>query len=323
MIVVTGTAGFIGSNLVIELIDRGYRDIVCVDLKNHENPLRYLSQYPFLKTVDHTDLVSFIQNNHLFIESVLHLGACSDTVLQDIKVFDDLNLNYTKSLWKECTLFGIPFLYASSAATYGDGSHGYNDNHADIANLKPLNLYGQSKQEFDIWALNQKNGPGYWAGFKFFNVYGPFESHKNSMASVVFHSFNQIQLTGKVKLFRSHKADVNDGEQSRDFIYVKDVCDVMIYFMENRPEKGIFNVGTGINRSFNDLAMSTFSALNKNSEISYIDTPACIREQYQYYTKASIDKLRSAGYIKPFTSLEDGVKDYVRNYLLRTVKVSL
>ena len=316
MIVVTGTAGFIGSNLVIDLIERGYRDIICIDVEGHADSMRYLSQYPFLKTLDHTELITYIENNHLFIEAILHLGACSDTVSQDIKLFETLNINYTKALWKECTKYGIPFLYASSAATYGDGSNGYDDNHADIENLKPLNLYGLSKHRFDVWALKQKSAPAYWAGFKFFNVYGPFENHKNSMASVVFHSFNQIQNTNKVKLFRSHRKDIKDGDQSRDFIYVKDVCDVMIHFMEKRPVNGIFNVGTGINRSFKDLALATFSALAKNPEIKYIDTPDCIRNQYQYYTKANIDKLRNAGYKKPFTSLEDGVKDYVRNYLL-------
>lgn len=320
MIIVTGTEGFIASVLVEKLITRGYKDIVCVDL-DEVKPGRYLNLNTNLKYLGHTELFSFIKQNHTFVEFIFHMGACADTTLPDSSVFDRLNLNYTKELWLSSVEYGIPFLYASSAATYGDGSLGYNDNHQFISQLKPLNLYGQSKQDFDLWALNQTTSPHFWAGLKFFNVYGRNEYHKNSMASVVMHSYKQIKKEGEARLFRSHRSDVQDGDQSRDFIYVDDVCDVMLFFMEKMPGSGIFNVGTGINRTFKDLVNATFDAMNIIPLIKYVDTPLKLRDQYQYYTRADVTKLRKIGYDKPFTTLEEGVSDYVKNYLMASAKI--
>ncbi|MFC0878366.1 ADP-glyceromanno-heptose 6-epimerase [Saccharicrinis sp. FJH2] len=322
MIIVTGTEGFIGSVLVEKLLVRGYKDLVCVDLEHVERN-QYISEDLNIKNITHRELFDFIENKHLFIEFIFHLGACSDTTQTDKKIFDELNLNYTKKLWSSCIKYGIPFLYASSAATYGDGSNGYSDEHELISELKPLNLYGQSKQDFDMWALQQEVKPLFWAGLKFFNVYGRNEIHKNSMASVVLHSFNQIQKQGYVNLFRSHRDDVKDGDQSRDFIYVDDVCDVMMFYMEEMPASGIYNVGTGINRTFSDLARATFKALGLSPNIKYVDTPLKLRGQYQYYTKADISKLRSVGYTTPFTTLESGVSDYVKQYLMNVAKVAV
>ena len=322
MIIVTGTEGFIGSVLVEKLLVRGYKDLVCVDLEGVERN-QYISENPNVRNINHRELFDFIDDKHLFIEFIFHLGACSDTTQTDKKIFDELNLNYSKRLWNTCVKYGIPFLYASSAATYGDGSKGYSDDQSLIPSLKPLNLYGQSKQDFDIWALQQKIKPLFWAGLKFFNVYGRNEIHKNSMASVVLHSFNQIQKLGYVNLFRSHRDDVKDGDQSRDFIYVDDVCDVMIFYMEEMPKSGIYNVGTGINRTFSDLARATFKALGLTPKIKYVDTPLKLRRQYQYYTKADISKLRSTGYATPFTTLEVGVADYVKNYLMNEARIAV
>lgn len=322
MIIITGAEGFIGSVLVERLIERGYNDLLCVDLEGVKSN-GYLASYPFLKKINHNSLSNFIDKNHRFIEFVFHMGACSDTTADDPLMFDELNLEYTKKLWHLSVKYGIPFLYASSAATYGDGSHGYSDTHALTYGLQPLNLYGQSKHDFDIWALKQSIQPQYWAGLKFFNVFGHNEAHKKSMASVVLHAFNQINKQGYVNLFRSHRSDVGDGEQSRDFVYVEDVCSVMIDFMERMPENGIFNVGTGINRSFKDLVNATFAALNLQPSIKYIDTPINIRKQYQYFTKGDISKLRRAGYTKEFRSLEDSVADYVKNYLMKVSNIAV
>jgi len=228
-----------------------------------------------------------------------------------------LNLNYTIHVWNACVAYGIPLIYASSAATYGLGEKGYDDNHAIIPELKPLNPYGESKNEFDKWALQQKKQPVFWAGLKFFNVYGPNEYHKGRMASVILHSFHQINETGKVKLFRSHHPDFEDGKQLRDFVYVKDVIDVIFFLMNHSVNSGIYNLGTGKARSFLDLATATFHAMEKPVDIQFIDTPVDIRDKYQYFTEAKMDKLRNAGYAAEFTSLENGISDYVRQYLLK------
>ncbi|MCK4989438.1 MAG: ADP-glyceromanno-heptose 6-epimerase, partial [Bacteroidales bacterium] len=233
----------------------------------------------------------------------------------DWEVFLELNVNYSRELFKLCVEFGLPLIYASSAATYGLGEHGYVDSHDIVSDLEPLNPYGRSKNDFDAWALAQEQKPFFWAGLKFFNVYGPNEYHKGRMASVVYHAYNQIAETGSMKLFRSHHPDFGDGEQSRDFIYVKDVVDVIIFLMEKRPESGLYNLGTGEARSFLDLVTSTFRAMDTEPSISLIDTPEDIRDKYQYFTEADMDKLRNAGYGTPFTSLEAGVEDYVGNYL--------
>jgi len=249
---------------------------------------------------------------------VLHIGARTDTTEFDVNVFDILNLNFSKQIWLRCTDHQIPLIYASSAATYGLGELGYNDDHNIVEQLNPLNPYGESKNDFDKWVLHQTETPPFWAGLKFFNVYGPNEYHKGRMASVILHAFNQIKETGKVKLFRSHNPEFKDGEQLRDFIYVNDVVDVIVYLMQNKPESGLYNLGTGKARTFLDLAKSTFTALNLAPNIKFIDTPEDIRDKYQYFTQANMTKLRNAGFVKPFTSLEDGVGDYVRNYLVAT-----
>lgn len=255
----------------------------------------------------------FLQTSHDFI---IHLGARTDTTEFDYNVFQKLNVDYTLAIWKICTEHQIPMIYASSAATYGMGESGYIDSHDIVNDLQPLNAYGRSKNEIDKWILQQKECPPFWAGLKFFNVYGPNEYHKGRMASVILHSFGQINTTGQVKLFRSHRPDYKDGQQLRDFVYVKDVANVILWLMQHKPESGLYNVGTGKARSFYDLADNTFKALRLKTNIEFIDTPLDIRDKYQYFTEAKMDKLRKAGYDKPFTSLEDGVYDYVTNYLI-------
>jgi ADP-L-glycero-D-manno-heptose 6-epimerase len=250
------------------------------------------------------------------IDFVLHLGARTDTTSQEIVAFDHLNVNYSKRIWQVCTKRDIPLIYASSAATYGDGSQGFDDD-MDIEMLKPLNPYAVSKNDFDKFVLSQKENPSFWLGCKFFNVYGPNEYHKGRMASVIFHTFQQIQKTGAMKLFKSHRQGIADGHQSRDFIYVKDIVEMIIYFMAHKDEveSGLVNFGTGQARTFLDLAHSTFDALGLPPDISFVDTPQDIRESYQYFTEASTRKLRSLGYGRDFASLEDGIRDYVQCYL--------
>ena len=231
------------------------------------------------------------------------------------EVFDVLIVDYTKMIWNKCVQYGLPLVYASSAATYGSGELGYDDNEKLIPQLKPLNPYGDSKNEFDKWALQQEKKPYFWAGLKFFNVYGPNENHKARMASVIFHGFNQVMKEGKIKLFKSHKPEYKDGWQLRDFIYVKDVTSVCYFLLHHRKDSGIYNLGTGKARSFYDLADNTFKALDKVSNIEFIDMPIDIRDKYQYFTEANMQKLISIGYTQPFHSLEEGVTDYVKNYL--------
>jgi len=231
-------------------------------------------------------------------------------------VFDKLNLNYTKEVWQLCTEFGLPLVYASSAATYGDGEFGYDDNHEVIEKLKPLNPYGVSKNDFDKWALKEKKVPYFWAGLKFFNVYGPNEYHKARMASVIFHAYNQIQNGGEVKLFRSHRPDYKDGEQKRDFVYVKDVVDICYFLLHHRTNSGIYNLGSGKARTFLDLVNNIYYALDKEPRIKFIDTPIDIRDKYQYFTEANMSKIISVGYDQPFNTLEQGIHDYVKNYLV-------
>ncbi len=315
MIVITGTSGFIGSNLVCELLQCGYKDLVCVDLPGKTDNSLYLSDKKRLKYVDNDKLVSFLQNNFRLIQMVIHLGACSDTTETKQQVFEELNINYSKTLWNFCAQFGLPLIYASSGATYGDGLAGYSDNHACVRSYKPLNLYGWSKQVFDEWVLDQQNSPFYWVGLKFFNVYGPNEHHKGAMSSVVLKAFNQIKREGYVTLFKSHNPEYKDGEQIRDFVYVRDVCKAIIYFIEHRTENGLYNIGTGAGRTFKDLVKGVFAALDQPEKITFIDTPVNIRNKYQYFTEADITKLRSAGYTHPFASIEEGICDYVQNFL--------
>jgi ADP-L-glycero-D-manno-heptose 6-epimerase len=247
---------------------------------------------------------------------VIHIGARTDTTEFNKEIFDELNLNYTKKLWSICAKSSIPFIYASSAATYGLGEFGYDDDDVSIIpKLRPLNPYGDSKNDFDKWALQQKTRPPYWVGLKFFNVYGPNEYHKGRMASVIFHAFNQIEQNGKVKLFRSHNPNYTDGGQLRDFIYVKDLCSVILFLHKNKVANGIYNLGTGTARTFLDLAKNTFKAMGVEENIEFIDTPIDIRDKYQYFTEAKMNKLVKAGYTKPFSTLEEGLSDYVKNYL--------
>jgi ADP-L-glycero-D-manno-heptose 6-epimerase len=315
MIVVTGAAGFIGSNLVAGLNEDRYRDIILVDEFGRPERERYFADKQFSGRIERREFPDWLRENHRFVEIVLHMGARTDTTEFSWEVFRELNLDYSKKVFNRCVEFGLPMIYASSAATYGSGEHGYDDSHEIVPLLEPLNPYGRSKNEFDRWVLDQERQPFFWAGLKFFNVYGPNEYHKGRMASVVYHTFKQIRETGKMKLFRSHHPGYADGEQARDFIYVKDVVDVIIFLMEHRPFSGLFNVGTGRASTFRDLATFTFRAMGKERNISYIDTPEDIREKYQYFTEAKIDKLRDAGYDHKFTSLEEGIGEYVNEYL--------
>jgi ADP-L-glycero-D-manno-heptose 6-epimerase len=316
MIVVTGAAGFIGSCMIKRLNDAGYTDILAVDDFSRADKQVNLSFKKVHSQMHRLNFVRWLERNHSDVDAVLHLGARTDTTEMRSAIFDELNLEYSRALWMLCAGFQIPFLYASSAATYGLGESGYADDHASIPTLKPLNPYGQSKQDFDVWALQQGNNqPEQWAGFKFFNVYGPNEYHKGRMASVIFHTVRKIKATGAMQLFRSHRPDFEDGAQSRDFIYVKDLVDVLLFFLEKRPPNAIYNLGTGKARSFLDLAQGTFRAMGLEPNISFVDTPADIRDTYQYFTEARMDKLRGAGYLEPFYGLEEGIEDYVQRYL--------
>lgn len=316
MIIITGAAGFIGSCLVQKLNDEGYNDLVLVDDFSNEIKNKNFEGKRYSKKVNRDVFAEWLRENHLHVQFVFHIGARTDTTEMDRELFNRLNLDYTKSIWSICTEFGIPMVYASSAATYGLGELGYDDDESRIPMLKPLNPYGDSKNDFDIWALKQEKKPYFWAGLKFFNVYGPNEYHKGRMASVIFHTFNQIRETGSMKLFQSHNPDFKDGEQMRDFVYIKDVVNVLYFLMHHRKDSGIYNLGTGKARTFLDLAKGTFKALDKEPAISYVPTPEDIREKYQYFTEANMAKLRSIGYSQDFYNLEDGIEDYVKNYLV-------
>lgn len=317
MIVVTGAAGFIGSVMVGKLNNKGFTDIVPVDDFSRPQKDANLSNKAIREKVDRNAFFEWLEKNHHDVEFIYHLGARTDTTEFDTAVFDELNLNYSKDMWSACVKYGIPLVYASSAATYGMGELGYDDRHDIIPDLKPLNPYGESKNEFDKWVLSQREKPEFWAGLKFFNVYGPNEFHKGRMASVIFHAFLQIKDNGKVKLFRSHRPDYEDGMQLRDFVYVKDVANVMYFLMTFREKSGIYNLGTGRARAFLDLAKGTFRAMNIEANIEFVDTPEDIRDKYQYFTEANMQKLHSIGYTKPFYSLEDGIEEYVQGYLLK------
>ncbi len=316
MIIITGAAGFIGSCLIQKLNDEGYDDLVLVDDFSNIQKNKNFEGKRFSKQVHRDDFQEWLKKNQLHVQFVFHIGARTNTTEFDRELFNRLNLNYTKDIWNTCIEFGLPMVYASSAATYGLGENGYDDDETKIPLLKPLNPYGDSKNEFDKWALTQERKPYFWAGLKFFNVYGPNEYHKGRMASVIFHAFNQIQQTGEMKLFKSHRLDYKDGGQMRDFVYVKDVVNVLYFFMHHRKDSGIYNLGSGKARTFLDLANNTFKALNREPEITFIPTPEDIRDKYQYFTEAKMDKLRSIGYSLPFHTLEEEIEDYVKNYLL-------
>lgn len=316
MIVVTGAAGFIASCLIGSLIEKGYKHIIAVDDFSKKEKAGNFIDKSIQEFSERVEFFEWLDQHAKEIEFIFHIGARTDTTEFNMAVFDELNTGYSMSVWNACSKYGIPLVYASSAATYGLGELGYADNHEIVNDLKPLNPYGVSKNDFDKWALAQESAPPFWAGMKFFNVYGPNEYHKGRMASVIFHAYHQINKTGRVKLFRSHRPDFEDGGQLRDFIYVKDVVSVLIFMLENKPESGLYNLGTGKARTFLDLAKATFTACDKKTIIDFVDTPADIRDKYQYFTEANMAKLKNAGYNKEFYSLEEGVNDYVRNYLI-------
>lgn len=320
MIIVTGAAGFIGSALVGELLRAGWQDIVAVDDFSKLVKAPNLEGKKLSARVERSDFMPWLDANEKLVQFIFHLGARTDTTEFDKAIFDELNVRFSKEVWERCVRYGIPLVYASSAATYGNGEFGYDDADDTLPfKLKPLNPYGESKNQFDKWALAQERKPYFWAGLKFFNVYGPNEYHKGRMASVVFHAFNQIGATGGMKLFRSHRPDYKDGEQLRDFVYVKDLCKVCLFLMEHRKNSGLYNLGSGTARTFLALARATFAAMGKEERITFIDTPADIRDKYQYHTEAPMGKLRSIGYTPAFTSLEEGIADYVNNHLVGMV----
>lgn len=320
MIIVTGAAGFIGSCLIKRLNADNFNMIIAVDKFDNPAKNKNLEGAKIQERVDRDTFFEWLDRNNEIVEFIFHIGARTDTTEFNKSIFDTLNVSYSKEIWKRCIAYQIPLVYASSAATYGLGELGFNDDQAKMKKLKPLNPYGWSKLEFDLWALEQKEKPFFWAGLKFFNVYGPNEYHKGRMASVVWHAFNQIKSTEKMKLFRSHNPKYKDGGQLRDFIYVKDVAEVCMFLMQHRKNSGIYNLGTGTARTFLDLTRATFKAMKKKEDISFIDTPADIRDKYQYFTEADMTKLRKIGYKKPFVVLEDGVADYVGNYLSQNLK---
>ncbi len=315
MIVVTGAAGFIGSCMIGKLNQENFNYIVAVDDFSNAAKNKNLSNKKIKKKVHRNDFFSWLELNQQEVEFIIHLGARTNTAEFDLAVLRNLNFEYSRQIWQACCHYYIPLIYASSAATYGIGNLGYDDNEAVIPKLQPLNPYGHSKNNFDIWALAQKKEPFFWAGLKFFNVYGPNEYHKDRMASVVFHAFNQIQRNNTMQLFRSHHPDFSDGEQKRDFIYIKDVMKVIMFLLHHRKNSGIYNLGSGKARTFLDLARITSQSMQKQEQIDFIDTPEDIRGKYQYFTEANMQKLKNIGYNKPFHSLEDGIDDYVRNYL--------
>jgi len=329
-IIITGAAGFIGSCMVQYLNEKGLKNLILVDKFIHSEKDRNWKRKKYQYLVDRELLLEWLDENKPKVDFVIHLGARTDTTEFDYNIHRELNVEYSQDVWNYCTANDIPLIYASSAATYGAGELGYDDDNTLLGDLKPLNPYGVSKNEFDLWAVQQLNGPPFWAGLKFFNVYGPNEYHKKRMASVIFHAFNQIQKEASVRLFKSHKPEFKDGEQLRDFIYVKDIVSVIWWIMNEFENKksteqspvvngqlssGIYNLGTGKARTFNDLVSATFAALDKEPNIVYVDMPADIKDKYQYFTEAAMLKLKHAGYSEPFTPLEDGVTDYVRNYL--------
>lgn len=326
MIVITGAAGFIGSNLIRRFNAGERTDLVLVDDFSREDKKPNWQHTGFTEVVERENFLDWLQENPEQVEFVFHLGARTDTTERNPFLLRRLNTDYSKGVWILCARFQIPLVYASSAAVYGAGELGYDDSDELTPRLQPLNPYGWSKLDFDQWVLTpsiplakpqeQPQGggalekivtPPFWAGLRFFNVYGHHEQHKGRMASVVYHAARQIHETAKVQLFRSHRPDFADGEQRRDFIHVSDAVDVCLHFLDRRSPSGIYNVGTGQARTFNDLARAVFAALGKAPIIEYIDTPQDIREKYQYFTEAKVDKLRAAGFSRPFLSLEEGV----------------
>lgn len=312
-VLITGAAGFIGSRLVEAANQRGI-PVISVDRPEAFGANPEHAGFDFGQTLDMEELSGWLRSEKRGLHAILHMGASADTTVSDLEFLDRVNLRYTQDLWAWCTEHKVPLVYASSAATYGDGAQGYADDESSVDALRPLNAYGQSKHDFDIWALEQETlgaTPPAWSGWKFFNVYGYGERHKGNMASVVLKAFDQIRATGTVKLFKSHHPDYGDGEQSRDFVFVDDVVRVLMFAMDRPIDRGIYNLGTGQARSFKDLVLATYAAMGREPSIEYVDTPVEIRDKYQYFTQADMHKLRETGYDEPFHSLEEGVRAYV------------
>lgn len=303
--------------MIAKLLAERYNDVVAVDNWDERTKLQQVEGLPLTAKVHRDHLSGWLESNHRLVQFIFHLGARTDTTEMDEATHMRLNYDYSRQVWHQCVKFGLPLVYASSAGTYGSGAKGWSDNHDLIPELEPLNPYARSKQAFDLWALEQEDKPYFWAGLKFFNVYGPGERFKGRMSSVVRHAWQQIKETGQVKLFESHHPDYPHGGQKRDFIYVKDVVEVMFWLMLNRKPQhnGIYNLGTGRARTFRDLTEAVFAALEKEPKIEFIPTPEDIRDKYQYFTEAKMEKLRSIGYSRSFTSLEEGVREYVQKYL--------
>lgn len=320
MVIVTGGAGFIGSCMVRTLNNMGIEDIIIVDHICETDKWMNMRNKKYTEYIKREEFLDRLPEFAEKTTHIIHMGACSATTEKDFDFLYKNNFAFTKTLWKFCAKNQISFIYASSAATYGDGKQGFDDK-TDINILRPLNGYGYSKQLFDQWVEKELAkgalAPKQHVGFKFFNVYGPNEYFKGSMASVVFHSFNKITETGEMGLFKSYKEGYEDGQQLRDFVYVKDVCNVMKYMIEHPEISGLYNLGTGKARSFYDLSKATFSAMGLDINIKFIEMPESLRPKYQYYTQAEMDKLREAGYTDEFYSLEAGVMDYVQNYLMK------
>jgi len=318
MIIVTGGAGFIGSAFIAKLNSEGIKDILVVDSASLPHREKLLANRSLAGFLDKDTFISDLRTNALpaSVTAIIHMGACSSTTERNLEYLKDNNIEFSKSVLEYCAEKNVRCIYASSAATYGDGSQGYSDDESALERYAPLNPYGDSKHKVDIWARDTGLLKSV-VGLKFFNVYGPNEYYKGDMASIAWKAFNAISATGEFSLFRSHRPDYADGEQKRDFVYVKDCCDVMWWLLNSPAINGIFNVGSGKARSWNDLLRAVFKAMNREPRINYIDMPESIRNQYQYFTEAPIQKLRTAGYSKELFSLEAGVLDYITHHLLQ------
>lgn len=322
MFIVTGAAGMIGSAIVWALNRRGEDRILAVDLLGSDERWQNLPQLRFLDYLERDRFLELVLAEALpsGVQAIFHLGACSDTTERDASYLVRNNFEFTKALAAYAVRKGIRFIYASSAATYGDGAAGYQDSEDGLLRLRPLNMYGYSKHLFDLWAWRQ-GLLGQIAGLKYFNVFGPNEYHKGDMRSVVLKSFEQVRRDGCIRLFRSYRPEYADGEQRRDFLYVKDAAAMTLHFLDHPGLGGLYNIGSGRARSWNDLARAIFMAMGLPSRIEYIEMPAPLRDRYQYFTEACLDKLRGSGYDRPTTSLEEAVADYI-SYLNQGARLS-